>query len=76
MDGFLLLLSFLLMIIGVAVAVFAAFEFYSIAKMKGHDNPKYFWWSFLLGPVGWMMVIALPNCENILTNFTEKQQYH
>lgn len=35
-------------------------EFQRIAAMKGHDEARYFWWTFLMGPVGMMMVIALP----------------
>lgn len=39
---------------------FAAMEFQRIAAMKGHDEDRYFWWTFLLGPVGMLMVVALP----------------
>lgn len=35
-------------------------EFQRIAVMKGHEETRYFWWTFLMGPVGMMMVIALP----------------
>ena len=35
-------------------------EFQRIAVMKGHEEARYFWWTFLLGPVGMLMVIALP----------------
>ena len=35
-------------------------EFQRIAAMKGHEETRYFWWTFLLGPVGMMMVVALP----------------
>ncbi len=35
-------------------------EFQRIAAMKGHEETRYFWWTFLMGPVGMMMVIALP----------------
>ena len=40
--------------------VFVALEFRKIAAMKGHNKAKYFWWTFLVGPVGMLMVIALP----------------
>ena len=43
-----------------ALSYFVAKEFYTIAIDKGYDEKKYFWWSFLLGAVGWAMVIALP----------------
>ena len=39
---------------------FVAAEFRRIAAMKGHDEARYFWWTFLLGPVGMLMVVALP----------------
>lgn len=43
------------------VLLFSAMEFGNIAKMKGHEFDIYFWWCFLMGPVGWAMVIALPD---------------
>ena len=39
---------------------FIAAEFQKIAVMKGHTSMRYFWWTFLLGPIGMLMVIALP----------------
>lgn len=36
-------------------------NFYNIAKTKGFNNKKYFWFCFWLGIVGYLMVIALPN---------------
>ena len=39
---------------------FVAAEFRRIAAMKGHDEARYFWWTFLVGPVGMLMVVALP----------------
>lgn len=53
----------LILLAAIAVLVvwyFAALEFRRIAEMKGYDEPKYFWWTFLAGPIGMMMVIALP----------------
>ena len=41
--------------------VYVAKEFRRIAAMKGHDEARYFWWTFLVGPVGMLMVVALPN---------------
>ncbi len=40
-----------------------SYEFYSIAVQKGHDQKKYFWWTFFFGIVGMLMVIALPTVE-------------
>lgn len=54
-----------LMILAVPVAIgigyLIAKEFYKIAEMKGHFQKKYLWISFLLGPIGWLLVIALPD---------------
>jgi len=36
-------------------------QFQRIAAMKGHNEIKYLWWSFFLGPAGWLMVVALPD---------------
>ena len=52
-------LTVLFIIIVIVIEGFVAFKFEEIAKMKGHK--EYFWWCFWLGPVGWMMVIALPD---------------
>lgn len=53
-------LIFLAAIVVLVVWYFAALEFRRIAAMKGYDESKYFWWTFLAGPIGMMMVIALP----------------
>lgn len=47
-------------IAALVVWVFVALEFGKIAAMKGHDEAKYFWWTFFMGPVGMLMVVALP----------------
>ncbi len=45
----------------IIVGALSGTEFSKIAEMKGYQDNRYFWWSFLLGPVGWAMVIALPD---------------
>lgn len=45
----------------VVLSFFVAREFEDIAEMKGYYEKKYFWWTFLLGPIGMLMVVALPN---------------
>ena len=35
-------------------------QFEEIAEMKGHDGRTYFWFVFILGLVGMLMVVALP----------------
>ena len=51
----------LLCILVIVIYALVAVEFYRIAVMKGHDEKKYFWLSFLLSFIGWMLVIALPD---------------
>ena len=60
MDGVVLFVSFVLLIISLWVDYLIAKKFMEIAEMKGHDGGSYFWWTFLAGPVGMAMVIALP----------------
>lgn len=55
------LLVFLAVIVGLVVWLFVASEFSSIARDKGYDSSKYFWCTLLLGAIGMLMVIALPN---------------
>ena len=35
-------------------------KFEEIAEMKGHEGGTYFWFTFIFGVVGMLMVIALP----------------
>ena len=39
-------------------------EFYAVAQTKGHFHKKYFWICFLLGVIGYLLVIALPDRSN------------
>ena len=55
------MLAVLGLVLMLVLAYFIGNEFKKIAEMKGHDGSRYFWWSFLLGPVGYCMVIALPD---------------
>ena len=57
MEVWILVLAIIWLIIwGIASAGFR-----DIAREKGYDEGKYFWWTFLLGLVGMLMVIALPD---------------
>ena len=47
-------------IIGLFVDYLIAKKFEEIAEMKGHIGSTYFWYTFILGFVGMLMVIALP----------------
>lgn len=55
-----IILSLLTLAAWIAVVIFISKEFEHIAVLKGHDGRRYFWWTFFLGPVGMLMVIALP----------------
>ena len=56
-----LFLWIVLVVIVIVLNYYMANEFYSIAAEKGYDDKKYFWWTFLLFPIGAAMVIALPD---------------
>ena len=61
----------LLIVCFVLIISFAAADtFYDIARMKGHDEKKYFLWSFFVPLLGALMVIALPDrkMDEKLTN--------
>ena len=47
-------------IAALVVSIFVSLEFGKIAAMKGYNTAKYFWWTFFMGPVGMLMVVALP----------------
>ena len=52
---------FIIALVALVIFGLVAYEFYIIAVMKGHDESKYFWISFLFPLAGWLMVIALPD---------------
>lgn len=56
-----LFLELLLCAALIVLAWYVAKEFERIAQKKGHYEKRYFWWSFLVGILGYLMVIALPN---------------
>lgn len=43
------------------IAMMLASEFYAVAKEKGYSDICYFWYAFLFGVVGYLLIIALPN---------------
>ena len=49
------------LIIAFIINCIIAGKFSDIAEMKGHEGSTYFWFTFLFGFVGMLMVIALPN---------------
>lgn len=54
----------------VIISYFIASEMQDIAVRKGYESKCYFWFSFLFGLPGWIMVAALPN-QNIQYLLTE-----
>lgn len=51
----------IIVIITLILSYACANTFYEIASMKGHDEGKYFWWTFFVPLLGALMVIALPD---------------
>lgn len=64
-------LIFFAAIVVLALAILIAKEFAFAAREKGYGEEKYFWYSFLFGIVGWLIVIALP-CKSVKTSSAEK----
>lgn len=50
-------------VIGLVINYFVAKEIAEIAEMKGFFGITYFWFTFFLGIVGILMVIALPDAS-------------
>ena len=59
-SGMLFIYIFVI-VIAIAIDYIVAKQFSCIAEMKGHRGSKYFWFTFILGVVGMLMVVALPN---------------
>lgn len=71
MEIFIVILAVVLLFVDYLVAG----AFYDIAKMKGYNSRKYYWYCFFTGIAGYLMVIALPNkggSATISTNPTFK----
>ncbi len=61
MDILTIILYFIAVIIFFVVDYFVAKEFYIASAMKGWSEKKYFWLSFFLLFVGYILVAALPD---------------
>ncbi len=48
-------------VLALALDLLLAREFYLAAAMKGWFSKKYFFYAFLLPPIGYLLVIALPD---------------
>ena len=56
--------TFVFIALAIWIIYLVAKEFYKVAQAKGHPQKKYFWMCFLLGVVGYLLVIALPDRGN------------
>ena len=58
----------LLIIAGCALMLWVHYliakEFYKAAQAKGYSEKKYLWLPFLLGIIGYLLVVALPDRGN------------
>ncbi len=75
MDDELIVFLFLACSVVLFLDYFISGWFYTVAKEKGHHELKYFWICFLLGIVGWCLIIALPDRGDILTQTQEKHSH-
>ena len=56
-------LIIVLVLVGLVISYVLSEEFMEIASNKGYYNRKYFWYCFLFGIAGYLIVIALPAKE-------------
>ena len=59
MEGLLILAGFAVLCFIIWLNVFISRQFEQVAKDKGYHDTKYFWMCFWLGPIGYLLVIAL-----------------
>lgn len=45
----------------IVMALIITYEFGQVAKMKGYNEEKYLWYTFLFTTLGCLLVIALPD---------------
>ena len=64
MRDLLILLILIVVAIVLWIDYLIAKEFYVAAQAKGYFEKKYFWLCFLLGVIGYLLVIALPDRGN------------
>ena len=68
------LLSIIAIIIALVIDWIIANAFAEAAELKGHDERKYFWFCFLFGLVGYLLVIALPDLKGTASQYAQAQQ--
>ena len=60
-------------VIALVIDYVIARKFADIAEMKGHEGSTYFWFTFIFGVVGMLMVVALPNVTAIKVKNTSPE---
>ena len=68
------LISLTIISIAILINIFIASKFSTIAEEKGHDGSTYFWWCFILGMIGYIMVAALPDYHSRKSNTDDKSK--
>lgn len=65
-----LIMLFIIVAVGAVVFLnyWIASQFYEAACIKGYSSKKYLWIAFFFNIVGYLLVIALPNKNAILSN--------
>ena len=59
---------FMIAVVVLAINGAVASKFADIAGMKGHEGSPYFWFTFFMGIVGMLMVVALPDLNRPKTD--------
>lgn len=62
------LVSLIILAIVLLIQFLIAKEFYYVACRKGYEQKKYLWLPFFLGIIGYLLVIALPICNEYKTS--------
>jgi hypothetical protein len=68
------LLSIIAIIIALVIDWIIANAFAEAAELKGHGERKYFWFCFLFGLVGYLLVIALPDLNGTASQYAQAQR--
>ena len=71
MEPWMVILGIAALAVGIIIARYIANCFYEIACMKGFYDKCYFWIPFLLGIVGYLLVVALPDRKQEKTTPTK-----
>lgn len=67
-----IILAMLVIAAAIWILWLVAKEFYVVAKEKGYYEKKYLWICFLLGVIGYLLVVALPDRGNATTAISDE----